>query len=280
MKMDCYSIEYGVKSNLLPHVLTNHMEGKVHSVFQTSFNIKIGQSLVHFGPLGTPLSSFGINVPKRVLSFLLNHAMVGDFVKYTDDKIFIFTSAYQFVIHLDMFAMLDLRIKKLAIDQKQLKNNEIYKLIHLIDYEKLSGILRTNEDRMMIHKLMESPLNQKELIKTIIKYFYGRGIGLTPSGDDFLSGIIMVESFLTNNTLWKDGLKQQLREHETSDVSFSYYTCLLEGFVSENFLNLFCNFNVDVDINKAKRLVKNITDYGHTSGIDTLFGIIIALKLI
>lgn len=275
--MSFHELEYGVKSNFLPRILTKQRNGNVHSIFQSSFNIQFDKSLIHIGPLGTPLSSFGINIPKVQLNTILNKVTIGDTVESVDRKIVIRTEEV-FVVDIDNFTTKDLRIYPAPIDTRILKSNAIYRMILGINYEKKSGIIHSQYEKNMLCKLL-SCRNDTKIIKGVISYFFGRGIGLTPSGDDFLSGIVMVESFFTQSSTWKSILEKYINVHETTDVSLNYYHSLLNGFVSENFLNLFRNLYIDVDTTKARRIVKSITNYGHTSGYDTLLGIIFALKL-
>ncbi|WP_033827509.1 oxamate carbamoyltransferase subunit AllH family protein [Bacillus andreraoultii] len=276
--MSFYEFEYGVKSNFLSRILSKQQNGKVHSIFQSSLNIQFGKSLIHIGPLGTPLSSFGINIPKLKLKTILNKVTIGDTVESVDRKIFIRTFQAVFVVHIDKFTTIDLRIHPAPIDTRKLKRNAIYKMILGINYNTMSGMIQSQHEKNMLYKLL-SCRNDSIVIKEVIRYFFGRGIGLTPSGDDFLSGIVMVESFFAQTTTWQSMLEKHIKVYETTDVSLNYYYSLLSGFVSENFLNLFRNLYIDVYTTKAKRIVKDVTNYGHTSGYDTLLGIIVAIKL-
>ncbi|MFC0417793.1 DUF2877 domain-containing protein [Cytobacillus solani] len=272
-------IEYGVKSNYLPHILYENSVGNIHSVFQTSFNLVFHDQLVHVGSLGTPVSAFGVNIPGNSLQQLLNRISAGNSVRYEDGKIMIDTSNHEVKIKLDKLSEVDLRLSHLPIDRVDVKNNEIFRLINQIDFLGDSGVIQSAKELSLLNEFISAQSDHKKVIKVIIEHFFGRGIGLTPSGDDFISGLIMVESCFSDDSSCREELSEFLSRHSsTTDVSRSYYQCLLNGYVSESFKHLLNNLSGTVEIAKARRLVKNVTNYGHTSGIDTLFGIQVALK--
>ncbi|MGN7401249.1 DUF2877 domain-containing protein [Cytobacillus praedii] len=271
-------IEYGVKSNYLPHILNGNSVGNIHSVFQTSFNLVFHDQLVHIGSLGTPVSAFGVNIPGNSLQQLLNRISAGNSVRYEDGKIMIDASNHEAKIKLDKLSEVDLRVSRLPIDRMDVKNNEIFRLINQIDFLGDSGVIQSAKESSMLNEFIFAQSDYKKVIKAIIEHFFGRGIGLTPSGDDFISGLIMAESCFSDDSSCREELSEFLSSHSTTDVSRSYYQCLLKGYVSESFKHLLNNLSGTVEIAKARRIVKNVTNYGHTSGIDTLFGIQVALK--
>lgn len=278
MNSNSLEIEYGVKSNYLPHILYENSVGNIHSVFQTSFNLVFQDKLVHVGSLGTPLSAFGVNIPRNSLQQLLKGISAGNSVRYDDGKIMIDTTNHEVKIKLDKLSEVDLRLNRLPIDLVDVKNNEIFRLINKIDFIRDSGVIRSVKESSVLNELIYAQSDHKKVIKASIEHFFGRGIGLTPSGDDFISGLIMVESCFLDDSSWREELREFLSSHSTTDVSSSYYQCLLNGYVSESFKYLLSNLSVSVESAKARRLVNNVTNYGHTSGIDTLFGIQVALK--
>lgn len=273
-----FEIEYGVKSNYLPHILYENSVGNIHSVFQTSFNLAFHDKLVHVGSLGTPVSAFGVNIPSNSLQQLFKRISAGNSVQYEDGKIKINTSNHEATIKLDRLSEVDLRLSRIPINRINLIKNEIFRLINQIDFLGDSGVIQSVKESSLLYEFIYTQSDHKKVIKDIMEHFFGRGIGLTPSGDDFISGLIMVESCFLDGSSWKDELRKFISGHSTTDVSRSYYQCLLNGYVSESFKHLLNNLSGTVEIAKARRIVKNVTNYGHTSGIDTLFGIQVALK--
>jgi len=280
MKKPTLNIEYGVKSNFLPHILNKPLFGKVHSVFQSSFNIQFDNHLIHFGCLGMPLSAFGINIRRLHLKQLLQDIKIGDLVEYKEG--FILFHSFGSIVHVNLneFFEMDLRIKRVKITQERFQKNDIFKTIEGINFDTESGVIQSDTERKYIQSLVEKGYDDQSLVVDFIEHFLGRGIGLTPSGDDFLSGILMVESTFLDSTVFKETIKNRLKDGVTTPVSINYLNCLVRGYVSENFNHLLKNIFKEIESVKAQRILKNIFEYGHTSGIDTLFGIKVGLYCI
>lgn len=104
----------------------------------------------------------------------------------------------------------------------------------------------------------------------------GIGIGLTPSGDDFLCGV------LAGFTLWNASahplflqLKQAISEslNRTNDISCTFLRCALDGYFSAA-INQLPKLLSDTDLRSAFEAI------GHSSGMDTLSGILFAGELL
>jgi hypothetical protein len=112
-------------------------------------------------------------------------------------------------------------------------------------------------------------------------YWLGRGPGLTPSGDDVIVGVIA--------TLWSAGalttgrlaslrrsLDRAARER-TTDVSAEYLHYVCRGMVAgplHQLLTALHYRNGPATIDAVKRL----RDFGHTSGMDSALGVIVAWR--
>ena len=101
------------------------------------------------------------------------------------------------------------------------------------------------------------------------------GYGLTPSGDDFITGILVALTLLG-------------KKHNVSYIELKnkiYENALGENRISNNFLHIansdFCNQNLknlldalsNNDKNKIELYTKNYIDIGETSGADFLTGL-------
>jgi len=116
-----------------------------------------------------------------------------------------------------------------------------------------------------------------------VLHWLGRGPGLTPSGDDVIVGIIA--------TLWSAGafagdrlatLRRSLDRATgkcTTDVSAEYLHYACRGMVAGPLHELFTALHRGdgpATIEAANRL----RNFGHTSGIDTVLGIIVAWRTV
>jgi hypothetical protein len=115
----------------------------------------------------------------------------------------------------------------------------------------------------------------------VLDRLIGLGYGLTPSGDDFLAGLVMG---LYKMGRVKDG--QYLANHfngaatkRTTTVSLTFYRALNQGFVTEPFSELL----EVIGSGETKLLVRaleRIGKLGATSGWDTLTGILFGISLV
>lgn len=98
----------------------------------------------------------------------------------------------------------------------------------------------------------------------------GRGLGLTPSGDDVLIGIILILNILNE----KDKLNKIINVADltrTNKISKKFLEFAFKGYFSDSILKLL----KEKDIEKT---IEEILKTGHTSGADTLLGIYYAIN--
>lgn len=102
----------------------------------------------------------------------------------------------------------------------------------------------------------------------------GLGQGLTPSGDDFLVGLLAAfHRALPLRQEMLASLSQTLRGAltQTNDISSAFLAHAIKGEFSSGIVAL---LNAqDPDDAEIDRMVSTIAGYGHSSGIDTLCGI-------
>ncbi|MER1953431.1 MAG: DUF2877 domain-containing protein, partial [Aerococcus urinaeequi] len=101
----------------------------------------------------------------------------------------------------------------------------------------------------------------------------GAGIGLTPSGDDFLQGYIMM-TLITgrDDYLVMPAIQLGLEQRSTTLVSETYYKVLFAGHLNYSWTNFFDAVLAN-DINLVHGVIKQIQQYGATSGNDILLGV-------
>ena len=102
----------------------------------------------------------------------------------------------------------------------------------------------------------------------------GLGIGLTPSGDDFLTGVLAGLRLrgLEESPLFA-ALAEQIRHalSRTNDISRAFLVCALEGHFSQAVLSL----KNEAD---PALLRQRFAAIGHSSGMDTAAGILYCLR--
>ena len=107
----------------------------------------------------------------------------------------------------------------------------------------------------------------------------GLGIGLTPSGDDFLCGAL-AGLILTNNwdLPFTTALRQEIYAHlqDTNDISRAFLACALERQFSLPVVSLGKSSGAVT----SREILTSFSKIGHSSGSDTLCGIYYALTCI
>lgn len=104
----------------------------------------------------------------------------------------------------------------------------------------------------------------------------GLGIGLTPSGDDFLCGLLALSSFAGGrHSTFARTLREKVRERpeDTNRISRAFLQCALEGHYSRAITRLFSDAARSPEA-LALHHAEDFLAIGHTSGMDTLAGIL------
>lgn len=118
----------------------------------------------------------------------------------------------------------------------------------------------------------------KELFNYTAAAVLGLGLGLTPSGDDFLVGFLSASHFFDALTPFDFFLKNiKIDYTKTNFISAGYLRHSYEGRISE----LIANTVVSVSEKKPYTdfWLKNLVSTGDTSGYDTLLGILTAMEV-
>lgn len=112
----------------------------------------------------------------------------------------------------------------------------------------------------------------------------GLGPGLTPSGDDFLIGFLAAHHLLSSPVLavgeTGPGMGEELVEEagrRTNKVGCQFLEYALKGIYSENIHHLFNVLQRSPHGEREKAAVAELLKSGHTSGTDTMIGVVFGL---
>lgn len=280
-------------------VLNQNTDGYVHSVFKNSLNGRFGDRLVHIGDANNGLVPFGIGLAESDIRELLR-AVRTNMTAYwqKDDRSLIFGRADE-VISLDEVKMLDPFFSRYTVEPIILKRNMRTVITKLMEegwqcgFEEKFGDcmeaifsfspwMQTHPVLQQIDNLKHDLVGSQNMDKeTLFDFWIGRGKGLTPSGDDFLVGVVgMLTATATLPEAFKTGLSEYIRkkgEKRTTQVSLEYFRYTLQQKFSSHVKNaclaLLKEEETAVD-NAATELIK----IGHTSGADTLLGILLGCQ--
>ncbi|WP_165870222.1 DUF2877 domain-containing protein [Cricetibacter osteomyelitidis] len=110
----------------------------------------------------------------------------------------------------------------------------------------------------------------------------GIGIGLTPSGDDFLCGVLAALYNLGfQQTIFYKHLSEEIEKqlNRTNDISAAFLHCALQHQYAEFIINFFA-VDEQISLVQKQKLLQSFKNIGHSSGIDTLFGIYFITNLL
>lgn len=127
--------------------------------------------------------------------------------------------------------------------------------------------------------LIECLDNERSSLGDNVKSIIGLGNGLTPSGDDVLTGLILSLSMIQNSKsqIALKNILQSLKNisFDTTDVSVAMLSAAMEGMTRENiyrFIHELCISNIQNDT------IDSIFSIGSSSGTDMSAGVVMGLR--
>lgn len=250
----------------------------VHSIFKHTFNMtdRKHMPLILIATDQKKLLPGGIYLPEKDFYDLLNQIKDTKEITYSDQSIFIETAVERWQLVLSK--AYDIRLLKSGITDRRvaLFLDACQKLDKLTGLDiQFHDLLSKNHSPLknQIFQLM-SPNTAQEAVR----YFIGRGRGLTPSGDDFLIGWLLI-NWLTSQEDYLNGLIRPkiIDDNFTTDISRHY----LNHAIHKRFSSALLDIAGYLDGQGANRdidgFLQNAIDYGNTSGIDTISGVVSAL---
>ncbi len=256
------------RSNLIQE---EHL-GFVSSIFAHSLNVCFGELLVHVGSRDKQLSCLGFSLDPHVLAQILKVVSVRDVVRLKDGILSFYTSEGVKRIDLRLLEVIPTDIPRF------LREKNVYIADRLLDEMIPSLTLGLDQDEEFIRQLENLKTLDDNTMHDALKFFIGRGLGLTPSGDDILLGFGIVLVACNKDRDFKRLLATSLIH--TTDVSRAYLQAFIDGHcnvVARHLISLLGDEKTKPE--DIQKTLLNLSDYGHTSGADTLLGIKSALSL-
>ncbi|WP_027108131.1 DUF2877 domain-containing protein [Lacticigenium naphthae] len=269
-----FSVDHGIKSTFLSHDLLNTGMGEIHSIFKSSFNIILQGKLIHFGKIELGISAFGFGISETDMETILAFLQIGNKVVVHKEKMMIYSQYRILKVTIQNFTEFNCRIPLIKTAEPFFLKKVSTKLEEL-DIENKMGL--NIADEHILSDVIRDEFKNTATNKRLFDYLVGRGKGLTPSGDDILMGMYMMLYSLEDSLQWYYSLKESLARNNTTDVSQAYYQALLSGYTSSRFVE-FMTVVQEGNEKQLDRVIKDITEYGHTSGWDTLYGLSIVLR--
>lgn len=263
-------------------ILSRISEGFVHSVYRKTINLRMGSSLVALQAAGSPLSPVSLITGLDVGEMSGLPVGPGDQVFVDKKTIILFSKSSRIIFRFDEAAIYDslLRDYTVPLPLRAIKESLLQSSSGGLT-ELFSKAPRKNPSDFakgvflaVAQKRMEDA--RKEVLEicydkaaVTLAGMTGLGMGLTPSGDDFLCGVL---AGLLFSGQWDHPFAQALRQTisrrlgDTNDISRTFLSCALS-----------CHFSRPVKelplASGTTEILSSFGAVGHSSGFDTLCGI-------
>ena len=261
--------------------------GQVHSVYRKTINILTDQGLLALQSAGSPLSPISLITKLSGDEMELLPISKGDTVYFHENRLETDGSQDRCRFSYEKAGVCNLEVSSSlchAESEKLVRNLEAvinqnhssgFDMIFSQDPEsELPLMFAAARNRIATASRLYTEGNHADSARELVRLL-GLGIGLTPSGDDFLCGILagMILSG-QENTLFSRTLKKEISLHltDTIDISAAFLACALEGQFS-------LAVNSLRNIPSPDELLAAFSAIGHSSGMDTLCGVYFSLKL-
>lgn len=270
---------------LVRQLLSARTTGTVHSVYRKTINLSFDGTLVALQAAGSPLSP--ISLITTLAGQEMSHLPVsaGLPVSLTADTIHLAETAFC----LDAAETVETVLMPVSESDLPSLTAQIRSILKHSTKGGFRNILFPSDKPTQLGEqlVLAAAENHMNLCSQELCLFHyttaahslssliGLGIGLTPSGDDFLCGVL-AGLILRNGTdhPFSAALQEQITQKlpDTNDISRAFLHCALQGQFSE----AICSLRHASD---AAQLSAAFSAIGHSSGMDTLCGILYALTL-
>ncbi len=266
---------------------------EIHSIFDSTINVRCQHKLIALSHKTAPLTPMSINLDCSASAFealnikkeddvflddnglFLNNQRLFDFVNQAIDLSY---PVYQKEIDDEELILLKANIDALLLStsSKGLLLNCWRTLFY--NYPKESSFLQSYLYDSLVDIKQESNLRkQARKISNLI----GAGEGLTPSGDDFICGILAIFTYLSHDekiSERKELVSKQVKKnaHKTTDVSKEYLLYASDGLFNEYVSKC---FNEHTHNQPYLQYLHKISTLGHSSGTDFLVGMYFGLEI-
>ena len=261
-----------IKTFLLQDFMDSpEISGRVHSVFEHAINFECNDTLITLlcdENIGTPDS---IVITFRDFQLLKNIKATQD-ITFGNKKIIVDKFVINFTDSVNFKNSFPSGI--LASKQEIEKRKKLFGFYHTLPER---AEIKFTELFVAIKKK-----NQNDCVN-ILKKLIGLGSGLTPSADDALIGILSVLEFHSKAGLEiSDNLASiiyNISENRTTDVSRKYFKCAYQKRFSLPLINVVRSL-FENDFKFDFPALAKLLNTGHSSGKDTMRGIILAQNLL
>ena len=271
-------------------ILNSASEGRVHSVYRKTINIQIGTYLLALQAASSPISPVSLITELNAPSMEILPVFPDLSVRISEDTLSIYSS--DSVFHF-CFSKADIYESELSSKSPWLTRNMLKSILERSSTGGFCTIfaapsIKGQENNLEMDLVTAAAKHRLTVCLTSMQIadykkaadelvsLIGLGIGLTPSGDDFLCGVL-AGLILTGNSAhpFTSVLKENIRANlsNTNDISRTFLSCALSSHFGKPVKDL-------VFPSSPEDILASFEAVGHSSGIDSLCGIYYAFTLI
>lgn len=253
--------------------------GRVQQVFRTSFNIELAGMLVHVGSDEAPLSCLGMRLPADDIRTAVAGLRPGDVATVRGGLLRVYARAGVLTVDLASLEEVDCALPgSVAPPAIRLASS----MLSRRDLRGRCGLPQGQEAVRALEALQRRACGPDAArdggdrgLDDAIAWFLGRGVGLTPAGDDVLIGF-GIGLHLRGVAARFDRALARCEIARTTPVSAAYLAAYRDGFANPVAREI--ARAVDRDSSEdAAAAIEAALAIGHTSGADTLLGLACAL---
>jgi hypothetical protein len=249
-------------------------------MFKKSINFSNGDSFFTVTNSEVPISPLNISV--------IDSDILGSFETKS-----VFNLAYPFLISENI----KISFKTSEIVDTELESFSVPSIDSLREFKKdavkltegKEGIIKlyhtANSDDILLERIRERvdavrksiEYNDSTHFESELQKLFGLGIGLTPSGDDFIYGLYAVLRTFNLKPVFAERIEHLIDvcQNRIGDISLNILNSLRDGHVYIPLKKLFRSLNSNKD---CRETIKNLINYGSTSGSDIMAGVLFALE--
>ena len=274
-------------------ILKPKLSGTVHSVYRKTINVQLNGQLMALQAIHSPLSPISLIkdlsqeemasldiTPGMVVRVDPAHSLFGIYGNTSSIEpraVFSFSDALTRNLRLSAHLAPE-KISFLAVEIHQAllgTSTEGFSMLISNPDDALENLMLQAADRRITAAVAYYKDSQMILAARELCGLIGLGTGLTPCGDDFLCGVL-AGLILTGKEeeTFSQTLHTQIAEHltDTNAISAAFLQCALNGQFSAAVNSL-------TTLPDAGKILNDFLAIGHSSGTDTLCGILWALNL-
>lgn len=263
-----------------------HESWYVHSVFKNGLNLISENNVLFIGTDKNGELPFALHLSFKDTKELLKLVKVGDKFFY-DPQTNQLKSEY-----ISLSFKYTIFYRSQMLPQEEIKLDQVETV--LAEAEKISdnngfkenlplSLDDLTEDKTDFAKAIKGLFSSdKDSIRESLVFFIGRGVGLTPSGDDLLVGLLSIDSAYTllSNDFRLILLDLLETKERTTIIAATYLRYAIKHLYSTTLLSFASELSEKHKGNQIKVDFKNILTNGSTSGLDTMTGILLGLLVL